>query len=39
LPGAQANITSYNSVSINPFTTYNVTVPSGGYVTIRWFAQ
>jgi hypothetical protein len=39
IPGSVANTTSYNDVAINPFTSYEVTVPDGGYITIRWYAQ
>jgi hypothetical protein len=38
-PGSAANTTSYNDIIINPFTSYEVTVPDGGYITIRWYAQ
>jgi len=39
LPGEVANVTSYNDVIINPLSSYSVDVPSGGYITIRWYAQ
>jgi hypothetical protein len=26
-------------VLINPLQSYNVTVPAGGFVTLRWYAQ
>jgi hypothetical protein len=38
-PGNLPNATTYNEVAINPFTSYSVTVPDGGYITIRWYAQ
>jgi hypothetical protein len=38
-PGSAANPTSYNDVTINPFTAYNVEVPDGGFITIKWYAQ
>jgi hypothetical protein len=37
--GLVANTTSYNDIAINPLTTYDVTVPPGGYITISWKAQ
>jgi hypothetical protein len=38
-PGNLPNTTVYNDVAINPLTTYSLTVPDGGYITIRWYAQ
>ena len=38
-PGEVANVTNYNDIIINPLTTYPITVPDGGYITIRWYAQ
>jgi hypothetical protein len=38
-PGNVANPTTYNDIIINPFTSYDVTVPDGGYITIKWYAQ
>jgi hypothetical protein len=37
--GQLANPTTYSSIAINPFTSYPVTVPPGGYITISWYAQ
>jgi hypothetical protein len=39
LPGQVANTTTYNDILINPFSSYDVNVPDGGYITIRWYAQ
>jgi len=39
LSGQVANITSFNDIVINPFSSYEVNVPDGGYITIRWYAQ
>jgi hypothetical protein len=39
LPGSVSNLTNYNSIAIDALDTYNVTVPPGGFITIRWNAQ
>jgi len=39
LPGSVANLTKYNDISINPFQLYDVVVPDGGFITVRWYAQ
>jgi hypothetical protein len=38
-PGSTANTTTYNGVSIDPLIPYSVTVPPGGFVTIKWNSQ
>jgi hypothetical protein len=38
-PGDSATPGEFNSIVINPTATYPVTVPSGGFITIKWYAQ
>jgi hypothetical protein len=37
--GQVANLTTYNEVIITPLQSYNVTVPPGGFITIKWPSQ
>ena len=38
-PGSLATMGEFNDIAINPTSTYPVVVPSGGYITIKWYAQ